>query len=225
MKRYWLGLAIWGAGLVFIWWLSKGDWQLVSAIATWFLVLGVVYAFWQVQQARLSTNAQLAMELFRVLRSEESKNTLRLIYRLRPEDIPRLHTNTNIGIENLKNEINSLLDKFEMLGSLVNHSIIEKSLAIEAFGGAPALRCWYCLAEYIRKEEDCKRGFFLQNYEAFTRLCLDYFDKEQVEVKFYKEDSSETPKDLIQFFAGLEKGDNRYPRSLKEIKRGRKMTR
>lgn len=204
------------------------DWRVLTGFATWVLAGGVIVAIRQIYETRKSTNAQLAVELFRELRSTGSKDTLHLVYRLRPEDLKRLHENTNIGIKNIKNEINSLLDKFEMLGSLVNHRIIDKPLAIKAFGGAPALRCWYKLVEYIRKET-CKRGYFLQNYEAFTRLCLDYFNKEQVKVKFYKEDSSEPPEDLlqfsgdlVQFFGSLKKEDERYPRSLEEIKRDRK---
>ena len=210
-----------GLGLLCTYWVW--DWRVLAGIATWVLAGGVFLAFSQIREARKSTNAQLAVELFKELRSQKTKHTLGLIYRLRPENIERLNErpNTNIGIKNLKDEINSLLDKFEMLGSLVNRGIVDKSLAIEAYGGAPALRCWYCLAGYIREEEKSWRGFFLQNYEDFTRTCLEHFNREQVKIKFYKENSTDEPIDLVQFFKGLQKGDEHYPRSLKGIKRYR----
>lgn len=116
-----------------------------------------------------------------------------------------------------------------MLGSLVNKEIVDKQLAIEAFGGAPALRCWYKLVGYIRNET-CKRGYFLDNYEVFTRASLEYFDKKDAKVNFYKEDSSKLPEelakfsgDLVQFFGSLKgKRGTRYPRNLAKIRRDRK---
>ena len=198
------------------------DWQVLTAVATWVLAGGVFLAILQIYQARKSTNAQIAVELFRELRIEGSKDTLRLIYN-------RLGANTNyIGIEKIKIQVNGLLDKFEMLGNLVDNGIIDPPLAIEAYGGPPALRCWYCLAKYIRAEER-KRGYFLQHYEAFVRRCLDYFREEKVEIKFHKEGSSEPPEDLlqfsgdlVQFFGSLNTEDERYPRRLEDIKRARK---
>jgi len=204
------------------WFLDWTGWQAFTAIATGVLAGTIFFAIRQMRQARRSTNAQLAVDLFRELRKEKVKKTLRKIYELEPEHVKRLSTSSNEEDKKLRDEIYGLLDKFEMLGGLVNRSIIDKPLAIEAYGGAPALRCWYCLVKFIRKEERYKRGFLLQNYEAFTRICLDYFAKEQIKVKFYKEDSSEAPIDLIQFFTGLEKGDERYPRKLRQIKKDRK---
>ena len=77
MKRYWLILIIWGLGGVglVIW---KG-WEQLAALATWFLVLGVAFAFWQIREARKSTNAQIAVPLFQALRKEDTIKTLQRI--------------------------------------------------------------------------------------------------------------------------------------------------
>ncbi len=199
-------------------------WSAVAAIATVILAIGVFVGFWrakkQLEAARKSTNAQIAVELFRVLRSAESKKTLGLIYKLSPEDVTYLPRGTDKYLK-YKNEINNLLDKFEMLGSLVNHGIIDKSLAIEAYGGPPALRCWYKLVDYIR-EETSKRGYFLQNYEAFARVCLDYFDDRHIEVNFYEEAEDGKILSIVNLIDLLKLDISCSPRSLKEIKRDRK---
>lgn len=196
------------------------DWRAITAFATWFLAGGVYLAFSQIREARRSTNAQLATDLFRMLRSEQLKKTGDLIYRLRPDDIRRLcessYESNNTSVRNLKDEINGLLDKYEMLGSLVNRHIIDESLAIEAYGGVPALKCWYKLVAYIRIET-CKRGYFLPNYEAFTRRCLEYFHDKHIEVNFYEEaDGTKNP--LVTLFT---LDSSLRPRNLKKIQKDR----
>lgn len=217
----------WKAGfLVTIWFLVgviifaiTKDWQIVAAIATWLLAGGIVFAIVQVQQMRRSTNAQLAVELFRELRDKDLLNTFRKIYQLRPADIERLLTNTNKKDEELRHEIEGVLDKFEMLGGLVNRRIIDESLAIEVFAGPPALRCWYQIVKYI-KEEQGRRGCYCENYEDFARCSLEYFKNANKRIMFYRE-GEEDIKDLV---TELQKKELR-PRSLEEIKRARKMTR
>jgi len=199
---------------------KAANWQVLSGFATWVLAGGVFLAFSQIREAKRSTNAQLAVEFFQRLKCE--KDTLRRIYKLGPEDIKRISKNSNWGVDNLnKNKIDSVLDMFNMIGGLRKQGILDKSLAIGIIAGAPALRCWYKLNGYI-KEERSKRGYVLEYYEDFTRECLDYFDKEQVKIKLYKEGPREKPKDLMCYFAKLKKeGDKRYPRCLKKIKKDR----
>ena len=157
------------------WW-DATTWQIVAAIATWLLAGGVVFAILQVRQARKSTNAQLAVELFRELRSEETKENLRSIYNLRTQDAKNLTDYQKIRIDHV-------LDKFELLGALVKQGIIDERLAIEAFAGPPALRCWYQLAEYIKGERK-KRGFFLKNYEEFTKRTFKHFKDKGIHLAF-----------------------------------------
>jgi len=191
------------------------DWELtwatVGAIAACVLAFGVFWAIRQVRETRKSTNAQLAVELFRELRGEETKATLRLIYRLAPDDVSRLSDeNASIGITNLKNEIDGVLDKFELLGALVKQNIIDETLAIEAFAGPPALRCWYQLVEYI-KDGRKKRGVVADNYEGYARHTLDYCKKKHIQVKL-------NDKELVQ---ALKEDSSRCPRSWKEIEQER----
>ena len=97
----------WKAGFLVAIWFLVGvilfsvfkDWQVVAAIATWLLAGGITFAIVQVQQARRSTNAQLAVEFFQRLKDE--KDTLRRIYELGPEDIKLISKNSDWGVDNL----------------------------------------------------------------------------------------------------------------------------
>jgi hypothetical protein len=64
---------------------DKDTWQVIAAIGTWILAIGVIYAFLQLHQAKKNTNAQLAVELFKALREDEAMDTLRRVYRLGPK--------------------------------------------------------------------------------------------------------------------------------------------
>jgi hypothetical protein len=92
---------------------------------------------------------------------------------------------------------------------------IDKRLAIEPYGGPALLRCWYRLREYIEQERPI-RGYFCDNYEGFTRLCLDYFHNLGVEVKYHK--PGQKPKELV--FQELQDKELK-PRTFEEIQRSR----
>ena len=197
-------------------------WTAVYAIATCVLVTGIGIAIWQIivtrkntaeqlEAARKSTNAQLAVELFRELRSEETLNTLRFIYDLKPDHIKDLHPTD-------MNNIDSLLDKFEMISALVNHEIVDKRIAIDVFAGPPALRCWHQLAEYIRAKGN-KRGFFIKHYEAFTRSTLEYFHNADTEIYLYLRWEKEGIPLVKKFFEWRDNKNPCWPRSLEEIER------
>ncbi len=181
-------------------------WQVIAAIAMWLLVLGVVFAFIQIREARKSNNAQLTVDLYWKFRDDKAVRELRSIYRLKPEDF------NNLG-EYRKEAIDHVLGWFDTVGALVIKKVATQQLATELMGDR-ALRLWYKLCEYIRGERE-KRGCYAENYEAFTRLCLDHFKQEGVQVKPYGEEN----KELV--FEELQK-DELKPRSFKEIERDRK---
>ena len=160
--------------------------------------------------ARNSTNAQIAMGLFKELRDSETIEKLRSIYNLNPEDFENLQ-------DDKKKEIDYILDRLDTLGNLVTEGIIDKKLAIETYGGPPALRFWHKLKDYIRAKRD-DRGYYGENFEIFTRLSLDYFKEAGIKVKFYREGEEDKGIDLV---TELQRDELR-PRSLKEIKRDRK---
>jgi len=181
------------------------DWQQLTAIATWTLALGVFLAILQIIEARKSTNAQIAIELFGELRNYETVEKLRSIYDLKPEDLKTLSSDK-------KKEIDYVLGGLDVLGALVNNGIIDEKLAIETYGGFSALRCWYKLCEdYIRVEQR-NRGYYYENYETFVRLALDYFKKAKMPIRL----------DEVDLVEELQK-DELNPRSLKQIKRDRKL--
>jgi len=201
-----------------IWWDAE-IWQVVAAIGTWLLAGGVAFAFLQVKQARKSTNAQLAFNLFSTLRNPEIKKLLRdTIYALKPDETINLADEQKVAID-------ELIDWFDMLGSLVAEGIVDKKIAIESFAGPPALRCWYQLAPYIR-QEDRDRGFYADNYEDFTRCSLEHFAKNKVRVMFHRKGEEESRKNLVVELQSYKKTKTGlYPRSLKEIKKARKKER
>ena len=172
-------------------------------MATWFLVMGVVYAFWQLQEARKITNAQLLTDFYWKFRNDEAKlEKLRTIYELTPDDLGNV-------TDKQRDDIDCVLDWLDTLGALVIRDFVSKSLAMEVFAGLPAIRCWYKLCRYIRKVRDA-RGYYAENVEAFARLALDYFKEHHMPAELESVD-------LIQ---KLQEKDIR-PRSMKEIRRER----
>lgn len=189
-------------------WTWEG-WIAVGTVATCILAAGVFLAFWQIVQARRSTNAQTAISMFRELRGPVTVEKLRLIYELTKEDFK------DIPVEKSK-EIDHIIDKYAALEVLVENGIIDKKIAVEA--GPPALRCWYRLHAYIKSTRD-RRGYYGDNFEAFVRRTLDHFCRNNMCVKFWRVKNKDEELDLV---IELNKESLR-PRSLKEIKKDRKV--
>lgn len=172
-------------------------WQVLTGFATWMLAAGVFLAFSQITESRRSTNAQVAIELFAILRSKSTKKTLSsMIYEWERDEIVEILQKD----EKTGDEIDRLLDEFELLGSLVKLRIVDHVLAIEAFAGPAAVRCWHQLVHYIKSERK-RRGFFLQNYEWFTQQAFQHFKENSVKILLNDED-------LIHLFLSE---DYRYP--------------
>ncbi len=165
-------------------------WTAIAAIATCVLAAGVFLAFWEIGQARRSTNAQIAMELFKQLRSDEALRILRFIYTLKPEDAQKLSPDQ-------KNEITYVLERLAMLGALVSNRIIDEKLAIGAYGGATVLKCWYQLKDYINeveKRQGLQWGRYIQD---FASRALEYWKDYKKEVLYYRNEGDE-PIDLVK---------------------------
>jgi hypothetical protein len=208
------GIIVWGLfGLVNC--LFK-NWTELAAISTWILAGGIFFAAAQVYQARKSTdearkstNAQIAMELFRELRAEKAIKKMRSIY--------EIENNFKYLSQTKKNDVDYILDRLDTLGNLVKMKIIDEKLAIETYGGPPALRFWYKLKNYIRKKQN-ERGYYGENFEGFVRASLEYFNENYIIVNYYKTGEEDKPINLI---IELNKAEN-LPRSWKEIENERK---
>jgi len=201
------------------------DWLVLYGFATWVLAGGVVFAIWQIivtrentnrqlEASRRSTNAQTAVSIFQELRKPEIVEKFRSIYDL-PYDFSNPEDFKILG-DSRKKDIEYILDRFDVLAVLVDEKIIDGRLAIDAYAGVVVLRCWYKLHQYIKKVRE-ERGYFGDNVEAFTRLSLDYFKEEGIQVKFHTKGEEDKAIDLIK---ELEKEGLR-PRSLDEIKKER----
>ncbi len=201
------------------WW-DANTWQIVAAIATWLLAMGVVFAIVQVQQMRRSTNAQLAVELFQQLRDPDLIKILRdIIYKNRREAIKDFIDDDEKKSEVAK--IEQVVNRFDMLGALVAKDIIDKEVAIEAFAGPPALRCWYQLTLFMRELQK-RRGFYCGNFEDFSRCSLDHFHHEKIEI-WLRLDWENDKIALVRELTKLVKEKNELrPRSLEEQKQERK---
>ncbi len=163
------------------WW----DWTEIMAIATWILAAGVGVAIWQAahsksqadKQAEVSRNsmkAQIAVELFDMLRHTNILDTFRKIYNLEPAQVRRLLEHPNKADVVLRQQIGGVLDKFELLGALVHQGIIDEHIAIEVYGGPSVLKCWYQLgADYIKRVRE-KRGLFCKYVEDLASRTFNY---------------------------------------------------
>lgn len=163
------------------WW----DWTEIMAIATWILAAGVGVAIWQTshaksqadQQAEVARNsmkAQIAVELFEMLRHANILDTFRKIYDLEPADVRRVVAGKNKADVILRQQIGGILDKFELLGALVHQGIIDEHIAIEVYGGPSVLKCWYQLGDdYIKKIRE-KRGLFCKYVEDLAARTFNF---------------------------------------------------
>ena len=70
-------------------------------------------------------------------------------------------------------KIKGLLDKLDLLGCLVKKGIISDSLAIEEYGGAAILKCWYQLKEYI-DERRVEQGIYCKYVEYLAKMTVTY---------------------------------------------------
>jgi len=219
LRKYWWTIVLWIAPIIIIGTTCQ-NWGLLAAIGTWLLAAGIFVAIWQIietrrstreqlEATRKSTNALIAVELFRELRNEKALPILRSIYNLKPqEDIATLS-------QGFKDNIDFVLDRLQLLGQLVHKGIIDKSLAIEGFGGPAILRCWFQLASYIHKVQE-DRGFYVEDYEILANDCLKYFEDRDIKVNF------RTSYIYIQDLVKELQKDKLRPRSLEEIQKARK---
>jgi len=199
-----------------IWWDAQ-TWQIVAAIATWLLAGGVVYAFLQVRQARKSTNAQIAVELFKQLRDPKLIEILRSIVYNNNRQAIRGFIDDDTKKE-VVSEIEHVIDRFDMLGALVAKEIVDEETAIEAFAGPPALRCWYQLALFTRELQN-RRGFYCPYYEDFSRRSLEHFKCKNVEIWLQLKCETKIIPLVKELKEMVERKDELRPRSLKEIER------
>jgi hypothetical protein len=190
---------IYGFILYFVIYFTKGgnflwdstSWKIVEAIATWLLALGIVYALIQINEARKSTNAQIAAALYKELRSDKALHILRYIYSLEPGEDGKLLTSEH------RNDIDYILDNLGIVGRLIIQGIVDEDLAIEAFGGVPALRCWYQLVNYVIEERGKRGKQFGSYFEDFACRALKHFKKRKKNWILFYHNISE-PFDLIE---------------------------
>jgi hypothetical protein len=175
------------------------NWVVLEAISTWMLAGGLFFAILQVYQARKSTdearkstNAQIAVELFKELRSDKALEILRYIYRLGPKENGKNLTNIH------KDNITYVLERLGMLGALVANGIIDEKIAIEAFGGVTILKCWYQLKDYI-EEVQKHQGLQWGRYaEDFASRALEHWKGYQDKWVLYYRNEGDEPIDLVK---------------------------
>jgi hypothetical protein len=176
-------------------------WTALGTIATWVLVAGIGVAIWQIWETRrstkLSTSAQLAIQLFQALREGRALDTLRRLYRLGP----KYSANALENDEELKRKVENITDNLELLGALVAQGIFDKKTAIEAYSGSTALRCWYVLKAHMRKVRRERGGLYCIYLEDFAwRTWNHQRQSPQDEHILFYEDDPNKAFDLIQYF-------------------------
>lgn len=218
-----LGIIWVPAGLVLLliylsWQDWSWDWSVFGGFATWVLAGGVFFIFWQIMEARRGTHAQVAVELFRELRSNETLKNLRFIYGLKPEEIKDLLDEGPDQNKDKLEKIVHVLDRFELLGALVKQGIIDERLAIEAYGGPPVVKCWYQLGELYIKEIRKQRGLFCKYVQDFARRTVRYQLKRAPKdewICFLKEIPVKRSEDRINLIEVLQKDELLFPKGTK----------
>lgn len=185
-------------------------WEAILALATWLLAGGVLLTFHQINEAKQSNSTQIILQIYRDFRRSGNIKKLRTIYLL---EEPK--NNDVLPPEEKLNDINYVLDTLEVVGHLSNKKVLEQWIVIETAFGLAALRCWYKLHRYI-KELQAKRGYFADNFEAFTFSCIEYFERENIQPKLQLNDRK--PIDLLEEL----KKPEICPRSYKKIRKQRK---
>lgn len=212
-----LPLLIWGllgftAFLTYLIKYGAITWVVLSGCATWVLAGGVFLAVWQINEAKKSTNAQIAFELFKEIRSEKAVEILRYIYELNPGGPMIMHKVDEYSVD-------FVLDRFDVLGVLVRKGLVDEELAVDAYAGVSVLRSWYVLRKWIQKER-ITRKYFGYNVEGFANVCMEYFHARGMEVGF--NNKYDPVDDLIKKFKDAESEEedkDLYPRSWDKIRK------
>ena len=131
------------------------------------------------------------MDIFQELRSNETLKTLRYIYGLEPENIKNLSQDD-------KNKITYVLERLSMLGALIANGIIDEKLAIEIYGGATALKCWYQLKDYISGVENRQGLQWGMHVEDFAARALEYWKDYKPKWILYYRNEGDEPIDLVE---------------------------
>jgi hypothetical protein len=145
--------------------MNEVDWQAVEAVGTWAGVVLLVFAalvalLYEFPEARRTRHAQAAMDIFRQLRSQEQKESLKAIENLQTEDIP----------PEMEADIGRVLDGLELLGAMVAAGQVDEDVALRLVRGAP-LMCWYKLRGYIGKQRE-RGGHYARHMEYYAHLSL-----------------------------------------------------
>ena len=143
-------------------------WEAIAGFVTAGILFGAAFFAWrQVRAARRGANAQVVVGVYEHLRSAEALQTLRLIYRTKPEDVKKL---LRSDIDNIER----LLDGLDWVGHLVDSGILAEYLAVEAFAGAPALKCWHQLRQFIEEVRDKRGSHYCRGVQQFAKCTVKY---------------------------------------------------
>lgn len=163
--------------------LLSGPWY--NQVPTLILGIGTIAAVYQVAQTRRGTSSQVAVELFRHLRRPDTLWTLRALYEIGPEEAIRLvqpdrERATARGqkeeqMQKLRDELDDVIDNLELIGSLVSDGIIDRRMAVEAYAGSTALRCWYVLGGYVPIMRQERGSSYCTYFEDFAARAFEHF--------------------------------------------------
>ena len=140
-------------------------WTAVGAIATCFLVVGIVVAIWQLRETRRQTKTEFTEKRLEELNSTDSKEGLQIIYKRVPSKLSDLEK------EN-RDKVIQLLERMHTLGLLVEKGYANKELAIEAHRGK-FIGCWYILKPCICYERE-KAGKYGEGIEYLAKEAYKY---------------------------------------------------
>jgi hypothetical protein len=180
--------------------------MLFTAIAAIAVAAGIWIAWHELRQTRRNTILQLIDSTASYLRSDEALEALRSIYDLTPEQVTGLKLNPQ--------QIR-VLETIETLGEMVNEKLVgDPKPVVRMWAGVLALRCWYQLHDYIKRQRDERGTIYCENLEDLARRTIRYVREErpnQVWVQIKK----------VNIIAEIEKNHNLWPITIDERRHNR----
>jgi len=152
-------------------------WSAVEAIATCFLVVGIVVAIWQLWETRKRVRIEFTERRLEGLNTPDAKEALQIAYEKTPSKLSDLAEKDRVKLV-------QLLEHMQALGLLVERGYADKKLAIEAHRGK-FIRCWYKLKPCICYERH-EGGKYGEGIEYLAKEAYKYQQKKFPRDKWVK---------------------------------------
>jgi len=180
--------------------------MLFTAIAAIAVVGGICVARQELRQTRRNTILRLIDSTSSYLRSDEALEALNSIYDLNLEQVKSL---VELNLQQRR-----VLETIETLGEMVNEKLVDSKPVVRIWAGVLALRCWYKLHDYIKRQRDDRGTIYCENLEDLARRAIWYVRKERPNQPWVWIDK-------VDIIAEIEKNRDSWPITIDERRHDR----